>query len=108
GGGVHGDGGTVRSWARRPAPPCHKARDIIPRNLGQCLVLAKELNQPAQFPPRVARAAVMLANLVPIATSDIVEGHRRARSLGLRDVLLRLLALGALYRFGFAPGRGLG
>jgi hypothetical protein len=50
----------------------------------------------------------MLANLAPIATGDIVEGHRRARSLGLRDVLLGLLALGALYRFGFAPGRGLG
>jgi hypothetical protein len=44
----------------------------------------------------------------PESASDIVEPQRGARGLDLDHALLRLLAFGGFYFFGFAPGRGLG
>jgi hypothetical protein len=50
----------------------------------------------------------MLTVRLPESASDIVEAQRRARGLGLGNVLLGLLALAALYRLRVPPGRGFG
>src|SRR5262249_41129641 len=69
------------------------------------LVLAEIVQHHAEPAPQVG-AREMLPVFGPVAPGHVVEPQRRARALGLRDVLLRPLALGSLYRFGFAA-RGL-
>jgi len=91
-----------------PAPPCHQPGDIVVGNVGDQLVLAEKLDRIAQLPFGVAGSRMVLSDFLPVTPSHVIEPQRRARGLGLRNGLLRLLALGALYRFGFTPGRGFG
>jgi hypothetical protein len=93
-----------------PAPPCDELGHVAAGDLGQGLVLAEECDQPVELPPRIAGTAAseMRSDLRPPPTGDVVEAQRCARGLDLRDALPRRLALSALYRLRFPPGRGLG
>jgi hypothetical protein len=53
----------------------------------------------------VVGARVVLSDFLPIAPGDVVEPQACARGLGLRNQLLRSLALGGFYFFGFASRR---
>src|SRR5215472_8674171 len=90
------------------ASPRHHLGHVVAADVGNQLVLAKEFDQLPQAPVRGLRLGQMLGMLAPIAAGDIIEAQRCSRRLGLRNMRLRLFALGRFYFFGFAPGRGLG
>jgi hypothetical protein len=50
----------------------------------------------------------MLADFLPVSTSNIVKSQRRRHATGLRHMPLSLLTLDSLCRFGFPPGRAFG
>src|SRR5262245_50057304 len=91
------------------APPRHHARNVVARDLGDQLVRAemRTFNDLFQVRPGIGRSGMMLADLLPVPASHVIEPQRGARRRKLRDILLGALALGRLYFFGFAPGRGL-
>jgi len=57
--------------------------------------------------PCALAVAMMLPDLGPVTRGHVLQAQRRASRLDLRDQLPGLLALAALYRFGFALGGGL-
>jgi len=91
-----------------PAPPRDQLHHVIVGDLGQQLALAEKLDQLPDLPPRIVGTGMVLPDFAPISAGHIIEPHRRACGLNLRDVLLGALALGALYRFRIPLGRGLG
>ena len=56
----------------------------------------------------ISGSSGVLSDLVPVTAGHIVKAQRRTRRLGLSDCLLGLLALRALYCFGFAARCGFG
>jgi hypothetical protein len=89
------------------APPCDERAHVVIGEVGDELVLAEERDEERKPLPDVVAGSVVLC-LCPESTSNVVELERRASRLDLGDVLLRPLALGALYGFGLTPDRGFG
>jgi hypothetical protein len=90
------------------AAPRDQPRYLVAADFGDELVLAEEPYQSLKLLPGVGGPGVMLADFLPIAPGHVVEAQRgRGRALN-GDERPRLLALGALYRFGLPLGRGLG
>jgi hypothetical protein len=100
--------GVISAPVRVRCPRRHAiSARVVVSDVGQKLVLAEKFYQERKPLPCVAAARVVL-RLRPEPTGHVIEPQRRARDLALRNDLLRLLALGGLYFFGFAPGRGFG
>src|SRR5437868_11865797 len=91
-----------------PASPRDQPRHVVAANLGQELVLAKELDQQREPMLGAVGTRVMLPALTPIPPRHIVEAQRGARGRGLRNVLLGPFALGGLYFFRVPPSRAFG
>jgi hypothetical protein len=91
-----------------PASPCDEARNVVVSDLSQQFVFAEKRDQIAELPLSTTRADMMSTNFLPVAPGDIVEAQRCRCGSDLSEMPLCLLALGAFYRFGFAPGRALG
>src|ERR1700739_4116479 len=91
-----------------PAPPRHQLGDVVAGDVGEELVLAEELDQVTDLPLSVVGTGMMLPDLLPIASGDVIEPERCRCPAGLLNPLLRFLALDSLYRFRFAPGCALG
>jgi|AmaraimetFIIA100_FD_contig_121_290555_length_1614_multi_4_in_0_out_0_3 hypothetical protein len=56
-----------------PPPPRHEERHVVARDLGQELVLAKELNQQRELVLGAIGPGMMLPDLLPVPISDVVE-----------------------------------
>lgn len=66
------------------------------------------LDQIPEHAVSISGSSGVLSDLVPVTAGHIVKAQRRTRRLGLSDCLLGLLALRALYCFGFAARCGFG
>src|SRR5262249_32286086 len=88
-----------------PPPPPHQPRHVVVGDLGHELVLAQVLQHEAEMHPCVRCAREVLRVLGPIPAGHVVEAQRGAGVLGLGNERPRLLALDALYGFGFAARR---
>jgi len=64
-------------------------------------------DQKSDLAVRVVGTGMVLPDVLHVAPGHVVEPQRCGRRSRLRDMALRLLALGALYRFRFAAGPGL-
>jgi len=83
---------------------------MIAGNVGEPNILAeiRAGNEIAKLPLGIIRTGMILANISPPPSSNIIEPQRGTRSLYLCDLRLGFLALAPLYRFGFTPGRAFG
>jgi hypothetical protein len=86
------------------SPPRDQLAHVVVRNVGDVLVLAKEVDQQPDHMPGIVRAFVMLTHFDPVAARHIIEAQRCTRRLHLGDALLGLLPLGRFYLLRFALG----
>src|SRR5262245_46500822 len=79
GGGVDGERGnkSVTTFIPVPTPRRDQPCDVVATDLGDELVLAEISDQAIKFAPRVAGTAadVMLPDLLPVPTGDIIESQ---------------------------------
>jgi hypothetical protein len=62
-------------------------------------MLPEKRDQLSELVPRVLTAGLVLADLRPKASRDVLQAQRRARRLDLSDAPLGVLALGSFYFF---------
>src|SRR5262249_16273134 len=89
-------------------PPCHQLGYIVVGDIGQCPILAKELDEQVESVLGALRTGMVLPHLLPLPSANVVQSQRSPCRLNLRNAQPRLLTLGLLYRFGFAPVRAFG